>query len=135
MPEGLEPDAKPPGIEPDSVKFDYVKSNYFRVVSAAGIVGGITPATKKIQASFYSERWPIPRQVTHDFDPKAGKLGAERTKERVARDAIIREVEVMVELDIDAAVQIRKWLDEKIEKYREVFVKGDSASGEVKKDA
>jgi len=95
----------------DTVKFDYIKSNQFRVIHVDGTHGGVTPKGTGIQIAFFSERAPIPKREEHTIHN--GKVG-----ERVAvtlRDAIVREVEVEALMDLAVARRIHKWLGEKIE--------------------
>ncbi len=94
-----------------TINFDYIKSNQFRVIHADGVHGGLHPKGKAIQMAFFSERQPIPRRETYNFDGE--KLtGIKKTDKR---DAIVREVEVEVLLDLDMAISLHKWISEKIE--------------------
>ena len=94
-----------------TINFDYIKSNQFRVIHADGVHGGLHPKGYAIQMAFFSERQPIPRRETYNFDGE--KLtGIKKTDKR---DAIVREVEVEVILDLDMAISLHKWLSEKIE--------------------
>src|SRR5262245_47766081 len=98
------PDETPP--QSPTLRFDYLKSAYFRVVHADGVLGGATPKGA-LMLSFWSERVPIPQQVTHRIEPaekgRGVKLGPELVDQRVVRDAIVREVEVGVYMELDAA--------------------------------
>jgi hypothetical protein len=58
----------------------------------------------------FNERWPIPKQITHEF--KEGKSGDEI--ERASRDAVVREVEVQLVMNVETAKIICKWLQDKI---------------------
>ncbi len=95
----------------DKISFDYIKSNQFRVIHVDGVHGGATPKGHAIQMAFFSERAPIPKRETYGL--VGGKLG--ERKEKVERDAIVREVEVEVIMDLETAKAITKWLGEKIE--------------------
>lgn len=99
-----------------TINFDYIKSNQFRVIHADGIHGGLHPKGYAIQMAFFSERQPIPRRETYNFD------GIKLTgiKQTDKRDAIIREVEVEVLMDLDTAISFRKWLSEKIEEVMKI---------------
>ncbi len=61
--------------------------------------------------SFFSERHPIPRRLTHELKPD-GKIGGETGRE--SKDGIIREVEIEVMVDLTVAKSLNSWLDEKI---------------------
>jgi len=95
---------------PSEIKFDYIKSNQFRVIHADGVHGGVSPKGF-IQMAFFSERGPIPKRETYSLEQ--GKLGPRTKVEQ--RDAIIREVEVETLIDLQVAKVIVKWLGEKVE--------------------
>ena len=95
---------------PGTVDFHYIKSNGFRAVHADGVWGGATPRGY-ITMSFYSERHPIPRRLTHKIKPDE-TLGSE--VDRDSREGFIREVEVEVMVDLAMAKALIPWLKEKI---------------------
>jgi len=97
---------------PNCVKFDYVKSEFFRVIHADGVVGGLTPRLD-IHMDIWSERFPIPKQVVHAVNGD-GSLGNEIKSDRQARDAIVREVEAGVVLDLETGKALLDWLTERI---------------------
>jgi hypothetical protein len=105
---------KAPGVDAESgeIRFDYIKSNLFRVIHVDGVFGGISP-TQKIHLSVWNERWPIPKQLSYKLSPE-GKRGEEINEARVSRDAVIREVECHLIMDIHVAKRIAAWLGNKI---------------------
>jgi hypothetical protein len=102
-------DRKPEKL-PIEIKFDYIKSNQFRVIHVDGAHGGVSPKGL-IQMAFFSERAPIPKRETYSLEQ--GKLGPRTKVEQ--RDAIVREVEVETLIDLQVAKVIVQWLGEKIE--------------------
>jgi hypothetical protein len=104
----------PPGVDLQAqrIRFDYIKSSFFRVVHAEGMLGGIGPRGF-IQMAIFNERWPIPKQATHELSAD-GKLGNEIMSERISRDAVVREVEVEVLMDLNTAKQMLIWLQDRI---------------------
>jgi len=110
------PPKRLPGIdlEKKRVKFDYIKGNYFRIIHVDGVHGGIGPRGS-IFMSVWNERWPIPKQTSHEISDE-GTVGKEIESERVVRDAVVREVEIGLIIDIETAKQIRDWLTDKIDK-------------------
>ena len=60
------------GKMPSQLKFDYIKSNFFRIVYADGIYGGPTPRGSNLQMVFWSQRQAIPQQVIHKVNPDTG---------------------------------------------------------------
>lgn len=100
---------------PPNLTFHYIKANAFRVVHADGIWGGPTPRGY-ITMSFFSERAPIPTEITHASRPAktlAGVLGPELG--RKSKEGIIREVEVEVVVDLPMAKGLITWLQGKID--------------------
>lgn len=113
---------------PEQVRFFYIKSNHFRVVHVDGAHGGLTPSGL-IQMALFNDRIPIPQQTLHPVTvTDAGKkLGAELQDERVARDGIVREVEVEALMAISVAKTLHTWLGDKIAEWEEhVGDRGDS---------
>ena len=104
---------------PSKLKFDYIKSNVFRVIHADGVIGGPTPRLS-IHMDFWSERFPIPQQTVHEVNPDGG-LGEELKEERQSRKAIVREVEIGVVMDLDTAKSFREWLNDKITEIERVL--------------
>ena len=108
---------------PDTMKFDYIKSNFHRVVHSDGVWGGVTPR-QKIIMSFWSERPPIPQRVVHSVLTEEGKLGDEIKAEREGRDAVIREVEVSVLMDLGTAKSFLTWLQERVSVAEKIAKEG-----------
>ncbi len=115
-----------PGIDEGSqrVKYDFIKSNFFRVIHVDGIFGGVTPQ-RLIQMSVWNERWPIPKQVSHKLLPE-GQLGEEVPEERISRDAIVREVEAHLVMSLETAQQMFKWLQGRITTLEGELKKGQT---------
>lgn len=99
------------------LRFNFIKSSSFRVVHADGAWGGITPHGN-IQVAFFSERTPIPQQIVHELTETG--LGPEIKEERVARDGVVREVEVSVQMNLDIAKSVHDWLGKKIENAEKI---------------
>src|SRR5713226_7895194 len=93
------------------IKFDFIKSNYFRTIHADGVWGGVN-GHLDVAMAFYSERPAIPQQIVVSIEN--GKLGNELEDKRVGRDAVIRDVEISVTMNIEVARSFRQWLDERI---------------------
>jgi len=93
------------------VRFDYIKSNFFRVIHVDGVHGGIRPSGTTIHMSLFSERNAIPK--TEEVQVTDGRVvGPPISVE--ARQAIVREVEVDAILDMGTAVALREWLSKLI---------------------
>ena len=102
-----------PDETPTVVPFHYIKSNFFRVAHADGVVGSVTPAGL-IFIGFYSERGPIPQVMVHDIT-EAGQVGSERTEERISKKGVVREVELGTMMSAEVATSFIAWLQEKID--------------------
>jgi len=102
--------------EPSEVSFDYIKSNCFRVIRVDGIHGGMGTNINTIQVALFSERRSIPKTETYPIIN--GELG--KPTKKIARQAIIREVEVEAIVDLDTAKSIRSWLDNQIKSIEDI---------------
>lgn len=95
---------------PSSVTFHYIKANDFRVVHVDGAIGGITPRGL-IHAAIYNERAAIPQTVVNSLNTD-GLVG--EVMEVNVKPGIVREMQVDLLLDRDAAESLRIWLGEKV---------------------
>ncbi|MCW8138044.1 MAG: hypothetical protein KIT58_03975 [Planctomycetota bacterium] len=111
------------------VKFDYIKSNYFRVVHADGFWGGLN-GMLDLRMSVWNERAPIPQQVTHVVT-EAGQLGPEVRPERISRGAVVREVEVDIVMSYEVAKGMHQWLGKKLEQYEKLVEGVETVSSEA----
>src|SRR5437870_13056089 len=98
---------------PKKLRIEYQKSQSFRVIHADGAYGGTSPRLQLFVA-FYSERFPIPKVLTYEMGVK-GAPEHEILEERDSKEGIIREVEVGVMLDINAAKGFAAWLNQQVE--------------------
>src|SRR5690348_5807255 len=103
----------PESALPSSVEFNYVKSNYFRVIHVTGAFGGFSPDGGIFMAVF-NERAPLP-DVTIQSIESAGQLGAEIIEKRKSSHGIIRELEVGLAMNVQTARSLFNWLKERIE--------------------
>lgn len=114
------------GHQPDRVVFEYLKSQYFRVIHADGAIGSVTPHGH-IHVAIYSERPAIPRKMAFARTDQ-GALGAELPEERVAREGIVREMDVDIIMSVAVAESLKTWLSTKIDEARLVI----AAASEMK---
>ena len=110
---------------PDGVAvFHYIKSNFFRVVYATGMVGGISPKGE-IQIGFFNERYPIPQRVGHkmiasETSSSAKMIGETLDEYGISKQGIIREVEVEVLMNYATASAFHQWLGEQVNALKNV---------------
>ena len=102
---------------PDKVRFEYLKTPDYRTISPDGVFGGISPRGS-IFASLFVERPSIPTVTVYEL--AKGHLGAELRALRVDREGIVREVQMGLMLDLEAATRIRDWLSARIEQLTEL---------------
>lgn len=111
-------DASEDEVEVPCLRFHYIKSNYFRVIHADGVYGGVSPQGL-IQIAFFSERVPIPQQTVHTFDN--GKISGEVEEFRVSRDGVVREIETNVLMSVAEAKKLRDWLTQWIDVHSQAL--------------
>jgi len=100
---------------PPTIEFDYIKSNFFRVIHVNGAFGGINPDGTLFMAVF-SERPPLPDATVQMVD-SSGKIGAEVFEQRrvTSKGLIVRELEAGLTMDVNAARGLMQWLKERVE--------------------
>jgi hypothetical protein len=101
------------------ITFHYIKSSFFRVIHCNGFFGGVTP-NLEIHMSPYNERNPIPQSSVQEVKPD-GTLGDEIRERRVARDGMVREIEVDIYMNLGVAKSLRTWLDGKITELEKIL--------------
>lgn len=110
-------DTRGGGVAPPShVTFNYIKSQFYRVIHVDGAIGGITPRGL-IHCSIYSERAAIPRVAKHPLNAD-GSLGDMEVIE--SREGVAREMEADLLLDRRAARELRDWLDRQLQRFDEL---------------
>jgi hypothetical protein len=103
---------------PKTVNYDFLKSTGFRVVHADGAFLGAN-GYGALTITFFAERLAIPKRVVHRVNSD-GSLGDEILDERVVRDAIVRDTEVAVTMNLDAAKRLKTALDDIVKKIDEI---------------
>ncbi|HEY9833200.1 MAG TPA: hypothetical protein V6D26_21790 [Stenomitos sp.] len=99
------------------VTFNYIKSNFFRVIHVDGVSGGVTPSSD-LFINFYSERRSIPKKLVYELDSE-GSLKREVVEERDDLNSVIREVDVSAVMTIETAKQLVESLQLMIEAVEE----------------
>lgn len=97
-----------------TIDFHNIKSNSFRNIHVDGAFGGVSPRGQHINMTIFSERWPVPTQMTHRID-EDGSLGEELAEKRATRRGIVRELEANLVFDVETAKRLVQWLAEKIQ--------------------
>lgn len=115
--------------DPQQIKYQYEKSNFFRVVHADGVWGCIN-SHMGLQIAFWNERFPFPNVVEYEVSNE-GKI-AEHSRE--IPDTITREVEVSVSIDVETAELLIEWLTEKVNEIHTFLDEEAQEIGEEKVD-
>jgi hypothetical protein len=118
-----QPTAKEPVQQ--RIQFNYVKSQYFRVVHVDGALGGPTPQGY-IHCAVYSERPAIP-QVTEHAVTETSSLGPGEIIK--GRTGFVREMDVDLIMSRSTAVEIRDWLSARIEELDKLQKGVEDAKG------
>lgn len=105
----------------ETINFDYLKSAQFRVIHADGAFFALT-SQGGLTISFFAERQPIPRRITHKVNSD-GSLGEELVDQRVVRDAIIRDTEVAVTMSADTGWRIVEKMTEILKQFDQLRAK------------
>jgi len=104
------------GGDKKQVVFEYIKSQNFRVIHADGAIGSLT-APGYIHMAIYSERPAIPKRMAHRLNDNF-TLGEIIPSETVAREGVIREMDVDILMDLKAAQSISLWLAQKVDELK-----------------
>jgi hypothetical protein len=92
------------------IVFEYARDPLFRATHADGFIGGLTP-NGQVHIAFFSERPALPKRHVFRVNPD-GSLGAELPGEKARSEAITRDMQVDVLLNVQAAEGLRNWLDQ-----------------------
>lgn len=116
----------PAGPPESTVTFDYIKSNFHRVVQVDGVVGGITP-NGMIHMAVWNQRQPYPRQVVHELTED--RMGSQI--DRTTRECdFVREIEVGLVLNYEMARVLVRWLEKRISDFEAVQEKFEAMEDE-----
>lgn len=100
----------------DSVVHNYIKSPQCIDLPVHGAFGGLNTATGAISMAVFSERGAIPQKITLRPSPiKPGEI----EEEREGKSGTVRSVGAVLHFDINTALALRGWLDDKIAQFQE----------------
>jgi hypothetical protein len=111
-------------IASGEIKFDYIKSNHFRVLHVDGAIGGIAPKLN-IRMAVFNERSAIPQETVQRVSQE-GRIGEEIVEKRIGRNAIVREVEADLVMDLATSKTIISWLQDKVDQLEAIIKSGDN---------
>lgn len=100
-------------IDRDEHAVHYIKTPQFSEHFVTGAYGGIDTSTGRMYMAMFAERGTIP-QVIHFEVGADGKVIGERKE---GRDGSVRSVSSVLHFEINTAISLRDWLDEKIEAF------------------
>lgn len=110
--ERLQPAGVPFGQ--DEIEFFYIKGPDFRSLHIDGAIGGITPRGA-LHIAFFSERAAIPQKTVNELI--GGQLGDEVRAKREGKEGVVRQMEVDIFLTESAALDLRNWLNTKLDEF------------------
>ncbi len=102
-----------------SLRFHYLKSSEFRSIHVDGAVGGIHPSGRGLHLAMFVERIPVPQQTDYEVNPD-GMLGAEIEGSRVAREGIVRELQIDAFMDRTTAGMLHDLLGTLLKRLKEL---------------
>jgi hypothetical protein len=94
----------------NKITFDYIKSNYFRVLHVDELGIELNPQGD-IQIILWNERNSIPKRVVYTSSPDGTILGEEILQEGENRGSIVREIEASFSIDVDTAKKFAQLLE------------------------
>jgi hypothetical protein len=102
------------------IKFNYVKSNLFRVVHTDGVVAAWTP-NDNIVINLYSQRFSIPEEVLFNLN-EDGEIvgdGSILDLEENIDNTIIREIDVLSVMSIETVEELIGQLQNIVAEHKE----------------
>lgn len=104
---------------PTQIGIHYQRSRHYRTIHADGAQFGVTPRGQ-IQFTLFNDQKPMPEFVMHEITPE-GTLG--KPIEQSVREGAVREVEVNVIMDIEAATSFLDVLQTTLKQIKEIQTK------------
>ena len=103
------------------IKFNYVKSNLFRVIHTDGATAASSP-NENITINLYSQRFSIPEEVIFDLD-EDGAIVSEglitNREEENIDTTIIREIDVLAVMSLETATELLSQLQSIIAEHED----------------
>jgi hypothetical protein len=100
-----------------TLTFHYIKSNFFRVLHADGVIGSPGPSGDSVRVCFFSDRVPLPLQVEVAVG-NDGRVGDELSQ--VARKGLVREVDAEIVMSLDVAQQVAEFIQRQVAAAKEM---------------
>jgi hypothetical protein len=103
------------------VKFNYVKSNLFRVIHTDGTTADYTP-NGNITINLYSQRFSIPEEVIFDLDDDGAIVGegvvVDRAEDNIDT-TIVREIDMLAVMSLETAEELLRQLQGIVAEYKD----------------
>ena len=103
----------------DNVTVHNKVSPFYKPVHVDGVYGGITPRGL-LNVSFFSERFPIPKSTEFKLNHKSKTVTKVKDSDD-SKNGILREYEVGVYMNLEAAKSLSKFLVAKIEELEKAL--------------
>jgi hypothetical protein len=105
-------DVPPKDAVGQRIRFHYIKSPAFRVIHVNGVIGGWN-GSGELHIATYSERPAIPQIMEHELLTET--LGPAVSIE--GKTGFVREIDVDLMLNRQRAIELRDWLNAKLEEF------------------
>lgn len=103
------------------IKFNYVKSNLFRVIHTDGVTAASSP-NGNITINLYSQRFSVPKEVIFDLDEDGAIVGEgfiPDQEEQSIETTIIREIDTLAVMSLETAEELLSQLQDIIAQYED----------------
>ena len=104
---------------PTQLGIYYQRSRHYRTIHADGAQFGVTPRGQ-IQFTLFNDQKPMPEFVLHEITPE-GNLG--KAVDQSVKEGALREVEVNVIMDLEAATSFLDVLQNTLKQIKEIQAK------------
>lgn len=105
----------------ESVIIHNIKNADFRQAHVDGAHGNVTP-NGHININFFSQRDAIPKGTEFKIN-EDGRMGAAIKDIEGSKDGIVREFQFGIYMDIKSSVNLKNFLEKKIEEYNSLVQK------------
>jgi hypothetical protein len=100
-------------IPATTLEAHYEKSNFFRVVHADGMFGGLSPSGH-LHIAFFNQRTPLPKKSS--ISVATNGVATETVTD--TKTGLFREIEVDITMDLNTSLSFHVWLSQNLNLMR-----------------